>query len=114
MAHDTTQEHAGVHVVPLKILFGVWGTLLVLTFVTVAVTWFDLGPFNLWVALGIAVVKASLVALYFMHLRYDHPFNGFLLVGALAFVMLLVGFALTDTQQYEHQLIPGYAPAIKK
>ncbi len=109
-----TAHVAGVHVVPLKVLFGIWGTLLALTFVTVAVTWFDLGPFNLWVALGIAVVKAGLVALYFMHLRYDSPFNGFLLIGALAFVMLLAGVALTDSHQYEDQLIPGYAPAIKK
>jgi cytochrome c oxidase subunit IV len=119
-AHDMAQHEppgqtaTGVHVVPAKVLLGVWGSLLVLTVATVAVTQVDLGPFNLWVALAIAVVKAGLVALYFMHLRYDHPFNGFLLVAALLFVGLLVGAALTDTHQYESQLIPGYAPAIQK
>lgn len=103
-----------VHVVPAKILLGVWGALLVLTWATVAATWIDLGPFNLWLALGIAVVKAGLVALYFMHLRYDHPFHGFLLIAALAFVMLLVALALLDSQQYRHDLIPGYAPGLKQ
>jgi len=105
---------AGAHVVPLKVLMGVWGALLVLTVATVTVTWVDLGPLNLWLALGIATIKASLVALYFMHLRYDKPFNGFLLVCALAFVMLLAGLALLDTWEYRPELIPGYAPAIHR
>lgn len=103
---------AHFHVVPPKVLLGVWGALLVLTWGTVAATWIDLGPFNLWLALGIAVVKAGLVALYFMHLRYDHPFHGFLLIAALAFVMLLVALALLDSQQYAPDLIPGYAPGM--
>jgi cytochrome c oxidase subunit 4 len=101
-----------VHVVPLPVLLAVWGALLVLTFATVAATWVDLGPFNLWVALGVATAKAGLVALYFMHLRYERPLNGFLLIAALAFVMLLAGLALMDTREYSPELIPGYAPAV--
>lgn len=116
-AHDDAASQANdtlghVHVVPPRVLLAVFGALLVLTVATVAVTKVDLGRFNLWVALAIAVVKAGLVALYFMHLRYDRPFNGFLLIVALAFVMLLVGGTLTDALQYEPQLIPGYAPAL--
>jgi cytochrome c oxidase subunit 4 len=114
-AHAGHGAHAAsVHVVPLRVLVGVWGALLVLTAATVAITWVDLGPFNLWLALGIATVKASFVALYFMHLRYDKPFNGFLLIVALAFVMLLAGLALLDTWEYRPELIPGYAPAIHR
>lgn len=101
------------HVVPLRTLLAVWAALVVLTVVTVAVTYVDLGPLNLAVALLIATVKASLVALYFMHLRWDRPFNALVLIGALAFVALFIGIALIDTTAYHPNLIPGYAPAVK-
>jgi cytochrome c oxidase subunit 4 len=57
--------------VPLPVLFGVLSTLLAMTFVTVAVSWHNFGRLNIWIALGIAVFKASLVLLFFMHLKYD-------------------------------------------
>jgi cytochrome c oxidase subunit 4 len=86
--------------------------LIVLTYVTVAATKVDLGDFNLWLALAIATVKASLVALYFMHLRYDKPIHAVIFVSTLCFVALFVVFALMDTGYYEPQLIPGYAPGM--
>ena len=49
----------------------------------------------------IATVKASLVALYFMHLRYDHPFNGLVLVAGLGFLALFIGIVLLDSTQYQ-------------
>ena len=101
------------HVLPLSTLFAVLGTLLVMTFVTVAVSWFDFGRFNLWIALGIAVFKASLVLLFFMHLKYDKPFNAIVIILSMALVMLFIAITLTDTGQYEPQRIPGYAPSIK-
>ena len=52
-------------------------------------------------------MKASLVALYFMHLRYDRPFNAIVFVTALFFVMLFVGIALTDTAAYKPDDDPG-------
>lgn len=85
-------------------LFAVWGALLVLTGVTVAVTWVDLGTYNLWIALAIAGIKASLVVLYFMHLRYDHPFNAIVFITALLFVVLFVGLALMDSYEYQPQI----------
>ncbi len=88
----------GGHVVPLPVLLGVWAALIVLTGVTVAVTYVDLGPLNLWVAMLIATVKAGLVGLYFMHLRYDHPLYGIMLVCALFFVALFIGLTLIDAQ----------------
>jgi cytochrome c oxidase subunit IV len=101
------------HVVPLRVLFAVLGTLLVMTVVTVAVSWFDFGRYNLWIALAIAVFKASLVLLFFMHLKYDKPFNAIVIIVSMALVMLFIAIALTDTEQYEPNKIPGYAPAIK-
>ncbi len=100
------------HVVPLYVLLGVWAILMVLTYVTVAVTHFDLGSLNLWVAMAIATVKASLVLLYFMHLRYDRPINAIAFIGAFLFVLLFVGLALMDSSQYQPDLIPGYAPGM--
>jgi len=101
------------HVVPLPVLFAVLGTLLVLTFVTVAVSWFDFGRFNLWIALAIAVFKASLVLRFFMHLKYDKPVNAIVIIVSFALVALFIAMTLTDTAQYEPQRIPGYAPSIK-
>lgn len=114
-----TSHHAGaaaehVHVVPLKVLLAVWGALVVLTVLTVAATWVDLGRFNLLLALAIATVKASLVLLYFMHMRYDRPFNAVVFVAALLFVALFIGISLIDTSAYQPELIPGYAPGMQR
>ena len=109
---NPAHRHVG-HVVPLPVLFAVLGTLLVMTFVTVAVSWIDFGRFNLWIALGIAVFKASLVLLFFMHLKYDKPFNAIIIIISMALVMLFIAIAMTDTEQYEPNRIPGYAPSIK-
>ena len=111
MAHPAHPQVG--HVVPLPVLFAVLGTLLVMTLVTVAVSWLDFGRFNLWIALGIAVFKASLVLLFFMHLNYDKPFNAIVVIVSIALVMLFIAIALTDAAQYEPDRIPGYAPSIK-
>jgi cytochrome c oxidase subunit 4 len=108
-AHDYSRgdSHAGHgmgHVVPMPILTAVFVILLVATFFTVAATWVDLGEFNLWFALGIATFKASLVALYFMHLRYDQPFNALVFVAALGFLTLFLVFTLIDTFQYQSDI----------
>ena len=120
MAHHdqahAASGHAQVgHVVSLRVLFTIWGALVVLTLVTVAVTYIPaelLGPFTLWVALLIAGVKAALVALYFMHLRWDRPLNGIIMAISIAVVILFVGGALTDTAEYQGDMIPGYAPGM--
>jgi cytochrome c oxidase subunit 4 len=44
------------------------------------------------------------VALYFMHLRYDHPFHGLIFVVALGFLALFMSLTLMDTQQYQPTL----------
>lgn len=109
-----SENREKAHAVPLHILLGVWMALLFLTFVTYAVTWVDLGPLNIWIALGIASIKAFLVALFFMHLKWDRPFNAIVLVGAIFFLVLFLGLALLDTMHYQKDLIPGYAPGIEQ
>ncbi|GFO61559.1 hypothetical protein GMST_38840 [Geomonas silvestris] len=76
-----------------KIYFVVWGALLVLTAVTVAVSYLNLGLWNATVALAIASLKAGLVALYFMHLRHEIK----LVLGFAIFPFLILGLILVGT-----------------
>ena len=92
--------HVG-HIVPIGVLAATLATLLFLTFLTVAVSWVDLGALNLWVALLIAGAKATLVVLYFMHLRYEKPFNAIVLICALLFIVLFAGLTLMDSFGYQ-------------
>ncbi len=113
--HDTSEEHHGVgHIVPVRILLTTAMMLLILTVVTVAVAKIDFGNLNIWFALGIAVAKGSIVALFFMHLKYDRPFNGLVFVASLAFVALFISFALTDTKEYAHQIDTDDAPRVQE
>ena len=115
--HVETEEHGhhGVgHIVPVKVLAATGGALLVLTVITVWVASYDFGNVNIWVALSIAAIKGSLVALFFMHLRYDRPFNGIVLVASLAFVALFISFALTDTREYAPDMDTGNAPLVEQ
>ena len=107
---DSTVSHEEPHVVSMKVLVGVWVALLFLTYITVAATYIDLGQFNLWLALAIATLKASIVALFFMHLAWDKPFNILIFLVSLAFVALFLGLAMMDSLEYQPVLIPGYAP----
>jgi cytochrome c oxidase subunit IV len=106
-AAETRNGHNGqalAHPLPAWLLLAVWGALLALTVVTVAVTYLpmgDLPALGLWIAMGIATVKATLVALYFMHLRWDRPFHAIVFVTALLCIMLLVGLAMLDTKDYQ-------------
>ncbi len=104
---ETNETHAAAaahHGPSLGLLALVLLTLLALTYLTVAVSqyaWLDFGRLNVWIALLIATVKASLVALIFMHLRYDKPFNAVVLITALFFVALFISIALQDSLHYQ-------------
>ena len=103
-AHD---DHHGIsHVAPVKVLLGTWIALMILTVITVGATKIDLGAsYNLALAMAIAVVKATLVVLFFMHLRYDKLFHSVLVVGGILAAALFVGFALMDSNQYQAAII---------
>ena len=94
----------GVHAVPFRVLMQVFGALLILTVLTVFLANYHFGPFDLWIAMGIATVKALLVALFFMHLRWDRPFNGVIFLCSLVFLFIFIGFCLFDTASYQGQV----------
>ncbi len=81
------------HVVSLKLYFAVFATLMVLTALTVWVAFIDLGAMNTVVALAVAVTKATLVTLFFMHVKYSSRLTW--LVVASGFFFLAIMFALT-------------------
>lgn len=97
------------HVMPVRLLLGVWGALMVLTVITVAVTSVDLGSrINLTIAMAIATVKAGLVVTYFMHLRWDRPFHTLVFLGSLLFVSLFISMTLLDKSEYERDIEEMY------
>lgn len=80
-------------IIPKKTYYAVGAALFVLMFLTVAIAYVDLGPLNIYVALTIAIVKAVLVVLYFMHVRYSTQIT-WVFAGA-GFLWLIIMFALT-------------------
>lgn len=91
-------EHTIYHVTPPSVYFGTFGALLVLTGLTVAAAQVDLGALNIWVALLIAGAKASLVAMFFMHLKYTNRFNTITFLAGIAFLVIFLAFTMVDTE----------------
>jgi len=85
-----------VHVVPLRVYLAVFAALLVGTAVTVLVAYQDLGPLNTVVALAIAGVKALLVALYFMHLRWASRLTWLFAAAGIVWLVLMLGLTFAD------------------
>ena len=76
----------------LKVYYTVFAALMVLLIATVVVAEMDLGPLNFLVAAGIASVKALLIILFFMHVRYSEPLTW--LIAAAGFFWLAILFSL--------------------
>ncbi len=99
-AHD---DHGLAHTMPIPLLFGVLGALLVLTIATVSVTSIDLGHTgNLVVAMVIATIKAALVCTFFMHLFWDKKFHTVLFLTSVLFLILFLSMATADRGEYQH------------
>jgi len=114
LPHDDDRHHGLSHVATIKVLIATGGSLLVLTLVTVLATKVDFGAnINLAIAMAIAVFKATLVVLFFMHLRYDRLFHAVVFIGAILAAALFVGFTLMDSNQYQQTNIwnPDAPPA---
>jgi len=81
------------HVLPMFVYMGVYGSLLVLT---VLVSFWDLGPLSLPVAMVVAVIKAAFVIGFFMHLRYDSRFLSLIVAVSILFLAIFFSFTLFD------------------
>jgi cytochrome c oxidase subunit 4 len=86
-------EHEKVHITPYRIYATILVILLILTAITILVTWVDLGKFAVAIAMLVACVKATLVLLYFMHLKFDQWIIKIFVT--LVLLLLIVVFVIT-------------------
>ncbi|MBK7977384.1 MAG: cytochrome C oxidase subunit IV family protein [Deltaproteobacteria bacterium] len=93
---STHDDHAAGHIASPKLYFAIFGALMVGTAITVAAAFHDFGTLGLPIAMAIAVVKASLVVWFFMHVKYGFPLVKAMMPMAIAFLIVLLGFTLMD------------------
>lgn len=84
------------HIAPLKLYFIVFLSLLILTLLTWRIAYIDLGQWNTVVALIIAVLKASLVGVFFMHLRWSASMVRLVLLAAIFWLAIMITLTVGD------------------
>jgi len=99
-----SSEH---HIVPKRVYFLIFAALIVLTWVTALVSEVDLGRWNIFVALAIAIVKASLVILFFMHVKYSTRLTKFIVMCGFFWLSLLLFITMADLWTRSWMGVPG-------
>ena len=89
-----SEEHA--HIVPYRTFLLIWVALLVLTVITIVAAQFNFGAMNIWIALGIATLKSSLVVAVFMHMKYEQWLFKLALLATLAILAVFIGLTFFD------------------
>jgi len=84
------------HITPVRTYVIIFLALMVLTAVTVAVAFLQMGPLNDIAAMGIAITKACLVILYFMHVRQSSQLTKVVVVAGFLWLLFLIGFTMSD------------------
>lgn len=84
------------HISPKSTYYGIFAGLMVLTAVTVGVAFIQLGRFNFPVAMAIATLKATLVVLFFMHVKYSSRLTKLIVGMAFFFLAILLSLTMTD------------------
>jgi cytochrome c oxidase subunit 4 len=95
------------HVVPKKLYILVFASLIVLTGLTTGVAFINLGKWNTVAALVIAVCKAALVVLFFMHLRWSSNLLRIVVVSSLLWLAILIGLTLSDVFTRDWTPVPS-------
>lgn len=98
MSDSHNDDHHGElgHILPKKVYWGVFWALMVLTVITVWISRFNFGSMNLVIAMFIASIKAALVALYFMHLKYENKLLWIYVTFPLFLLALLLAGVFID------------------
>ena len=84
------------HIVPTRVYYTIFAILILCTLLTVLVASVDLGALNIVAALTIAVFKASLVVLYFMHVKYSTRLTWAVVVGSVFWLGILLVLTMSD------------------
>ena len=93
---DTEPTHHEEHVVSPKVYGIIFASLLVLTGTTVGASYLELGQFNVVVALAIACIKAVLVILFFMHVKYSSRLTKLTVAAGFFTFFVLITMSMTD------------------
>ena len=97
------------HISPKSTYYAIFGALMVLTAVTVGVAFVNLGALNFPVAIGIAITKATLVILFFMHAKYSSKLTQLFVGMSFFFLAILLTLTLTDYMSRGFKTYPGGA-----
>jgi cytochrome c oxidase subunit 4 len=84
------------HIVPTKVYYTIFGILMLCTYLTVQIAFLDLGPLNVVAALTIAVFKATLVVLFFMHVKYSTKLTWAVVLGSVFWLGILLALTMSD------------------
>jgi cytochrome c oxidase subunit IV len=84
------------HIAPKSLYYTIFTALMVCTALTVWVAFIDLGPLNTPLALAIAIFKATLVVLFFMHVKYSPKLTWLVVVGSLFWLSILLVMTFGD------------------
>jgi cytochrome c oxidase subunit 4 len=96
------------HIVPRRLYYRIFAALMGLTLVTVGVAFVDLGVLNTVIALTIAVVKALLVLLFFMHVRYSSRLTWVCVAAGVFWLALLLTLAMSDYLTRHWLVVTGW------
>ena len=84
------------HVLPTRLYYTIFAILMICTLATVLIAFLDLGPFNIVAALTIAVFKATLVVLFFMHVKYSTQLTWAVVLGSIFWLGILLALTMSD------------------
>jgi len=84
------------HILPKRVYYTIFAILMFCTYLTVQIAFLDLGPFNAVAALAIAVFKAVLVVLFFMHVKYSSRLTWAVVIGSVFWFGILIALTLSD------------------
>ena len=84
------------HILPKRVYYTIFAILMFCTYLTVQIAFFDLGVLNTIAALGIAVFKATLVVLFFMHLKYSPRLTWAVVLGSIFWLGILIALTMSD------------------
>ena len=97
------------HIAPKSMYYTIFGILMVMTGLTVFAAFHHLGVFNFPVAIGIAITKATLVVLFFMHAKYSSRLTKLFVGMSFFFLIILLSLTLTDYMSRGLKTYPGGA-----
>jgi cytochrome c oxidase subunit 4 len=84
------------HIVPKSTYYLIFAALMIGTAITVGVAFIDLGVLNTVVALAIACTKATLVVLFFMHVKYSTRLTWAVVAGSVFWLGIMLALTLSD------------------